>query len=142
LTGGVMALRPRKFPAMGGLAAYLESLEGYLKTGDEKPISLFTIGWQRIERAYGQPLSADVRQGLVAATTSFVLFEESERTGSPISDVQATIKACRKQANEFQMGLPSLESNGDSYAQLLISKNFNNPPLGDRLFKILHDLLT
>jgi hypothetical protein len=126
---------------MGGLAAYLVSLEGYLKSGDEKPISLVTIDWQKIERAYGQPLSADVRQDLVAAATSFVLFEESERTGSPLDDVQTTIEACRRYASKFQRGLPSLESVRGSYAQLFISKNFNDPPLGDRLFEILHDLL-
>jgi hypothetical protein len=137
-----MARRSRKLPAMDDLAAYLVNLGGYLKSGDEKPISLVTIDWQKIEQAYGQPLSADVRQGLVTAATSFVLFEGSERKGSPIGDVQTTIETCRSHASEFQRGLPSIESVRGSYAQLLISKNFNNPPLGDRLFEILHNLLT
>jgi hypothetical protein len=127
---------------MGGPAAYLVSLGDYHKSGDDKAISLFTIDWQKIERAYGQPLSATVREALVAATRFFVLFEESERTGAPIAHVQTTIKACKRGASKFQKGLPSLESVPESYvAQFFISKNFSNPPLGDRLFETLHNLL-
>jgi len=136
-----MARRSRKLPAFGGFARDLVNLGDYHRSGDEKAISLFTIDWRKIKRAYGQPLSADARE--VAATRSFVLFEESERTGAPIARVQTTIKACKRGASKFQNGLPSLESVPESYdAQFFISKNFSNPPLGDRLFEILHNLLT
>src|SRR5262245_1868060 len=73
LIGGVMARRSRKLPAMGGLAAYLVSLGDSLNRGDEKPISLVTIDWQKIEQAYGQPLSADVRQDLLRSGNIFRL---------------------------------------------------------------------
>jgi hypothetical protein len=119
-----MAKRSRKLPAFGGFARCLVNLGDYYRSGDEKAISLFTIDWRKIQRAYGQPLSADVQEALVAATRSFVLFEESERTGETVADVQKTIEACKRGASKFQNGLPSLESVPESYdAQFFISKN-------------------
>ena len=137
-----MAPRSWKLPAMGGLAAYLIRLGDYLKNGDEKQISVATFDWPKVERAYGRSLTAEVRNDLAAATRSFVLLEESERTGSRVADVQTKIEACQMRASEFHQALPSPETCGGGYARLFINKNFSNAPPGGKLFEILHGLLT
>jgi hypothetical protein len=130
-----MARRSRKLPASsGGPWNYL--------TG-EVPIPRFTINWQQIERAYGKKLSADVREAMFAATSFFVLFEESsERTGVPVPQAQTIIEGCKRRASEFQGALPSHESDGGLHAMLFITKNFNDNRVSYRLFGILHGLLT
>ena len=126
---------------MDGLAAFLVTLGDYVKRGDEKAIALVTPNWQKIERAYGRKLSGDVRSACFIATVSFVLFEESERTGSPVAHVRTTIEACKKRASELQKALRSLETCGGG-AQFFISKNFKDPPLRKRPFEVLHGILT
>jgi len=119
-----MPPRRRKLPSYSsGPWAHLVSLGEYVRRG-EKPPRLFTIDdWDPIERAYGEPLSADVRKELVATTESFVVFKEWEQ-GERLTDVQAKINACKKRASEFHRALRSLDS---SSASLFIAKNFNNP---------------
>jgi hypothetical protein len=126
---------------MDGLAAYLLRLGDYVTGGDEKTITLVTPDWQRIERAYGHRLSADVRSACVRATTTFVLFEKSERTGSPVADLRTTIRTCKKRASEFQKALPSLETCEGSYAQLFVSESMKDPTLKKRPFEIMHGIL-
>ena len=132
-----MARRSRKLPASsGGPWAYLTTL-----VPGETPISGLTIDWQEIERAYGKPLSADVRGALFATTKFFVLFEESERAGEPVGHAQTIIEACKRRASEFQKALPSHESDSGLHALFFIGKNFNDHRLGYRLFGILNGLL-
>jgi hypothetical protein len=133
-----MARPSRKLPASsGGPWAYLTNL-----VPGEAPISGLTIDWQEIERAYGKKLSADVRGAMFAATSFFVLFEESERTGVPVPQAQTIIEGCKRRASEFQGALPSHESDGGLHAMLFITKNFNDNRVSYRLFGILHGLLT
>src|SRR5262245_34951077 len=110
---------------MGGLADHLLRLGDWLREGDEKPIWLGTIDWEKIEHAYGQALSPDVRTACERATTSFVLWEESERTGATAASVRTIIEACQKRASEFQKLLSSPETSGGGYARWLITKNFS-----------------
>jgi hypothetical protein len=118
-----MPPRRRKLPSYSsGPWAYLVSLGEYVRRG-EKPPPLFTIDdWEPIEGAYGEPLSADVRKELVAATEFFVVFKEWEQ-GERLTDVQTKINACKKRASEFQRALGSLDSGS---ASLFIAKNLNN----------------
>jgi hypothetical protein len=136
-----MAKYSPKLPASsGGPGAYLVSLGDYVMGRAQKPPSRFAISrstWQQIERAYGEPLPTDVREALVKATEFFALFEECERAGERVIDVQKTIEACKRRASEFQRALPSLESDASRVAMFFISENFNDP----RLFGILHNLL-
>jgi hypothetical protein len=128
----------RRLPGSGGLFSYLVSL-----VPGEKPISRFTIDWPQIERAYGKPLSAEVRKAIDAATLFFVISEEPERTGKPVGEAQKIVEACKRCASEFHRALPSLQSDNEGYAAMhFISKNLNDPRLRDgKLFVGLHRVL-
>jgi hypothetical protein len=131
-----MARLSQKLPgSYRGAAAYLLSLSN-LFSGEE-PLSLFTINWQKIERAYGRSLSAEVRESLSSATRTFVLFEEPERTGKSVANVSRTIQAFKKRVSELQKAVPG----SDDIATMIISTNFNDRSLRDQPFRILHNLL-
>jgi hypothetical protein len=132
-----VARRSRKLPSgSGGLWGQLVNMG---QGGAPKPP--FTINWHQTEQAYGNPLSADVRKAVDAATFFFVLNEESERRGEPVTNVHAIIEACRKRATEFELAFPSHKSDEGIAAILFIQKNFDHPRLRDRLFESLHDML-
>jgi hypothetical protein len=132
-----MAQRPKKFPAMDGLARHLYRLGDFLKTGDAKSISYVAIDWQKAERGYGQQLSADVRQAITDTTNIFVLFEESESKGTTVASVRTTIEAFKKRVNELQKSLLHLRSEPD--ALVFIGGRFNDRNF--RSLRLLHDFL-
>jgi hypothetical protein len=132
-----MPRRSRKLPGSGGLFSYLASL-----VSGEAPPPLFSIDWQKIERAYGKPLSANVREAIVAATRFFVLNERPERRGKPVALVQTHIENCKTRAREFQAALPSFELDGDLHVISFIAKNYSDVRLSDgRLFVALQSFL-
>ncbi|MGH9547880.1 MAG: hypothetical protein ACRD3W_00845, partial [Terriglobales bacterium] len=83
-----------------------------------------------------------MRDALSRATQFFILFEESERSGERVADVQTTIKACKMRASELQRVLPSVESSRLGTAMFFISKNVDDPRLSNRLFGMLISLLS
>jgi prephenate dehydratase len=133
-----MPRRTGKLPASDGLFAYLASL-----APGEEPPSLFTIDWQKVERAYNRSLTAEVRDAMVSTTRFFVLSGSSERTGQPIGLVQTIIKACKRRASDLQRVLPSFESEDALHAVFFISKNYSDTRLADgRLFIAFQGFLT
>jgi hypothetical protein len=53
-------------------------------TSGEPDFKITEQNWQNIERAYRNSLSADLRNRILEATTSFVYFEVFERSAQPL----------------------------------------------------------
>jgi hypothetical protein len=115
--------------------------------GGDPQFAISDADWERIERALGKQLSADVRKTVHEATERFILFEPAERTAEPVADAEAIIKACKKSASNFQRTLQThafKSSDAAIYATGLIRKNFQDSRLDneERLFNPLSGLLT
>jgi hypothetical protein len=83
--------------------------------------------WQRIELAYGQPLSESVREAIFRVTQNYVLFDATERQAEPVANGEKLISAYKKAAknlvSEMQKGSPS---DAATYAQQHIKNHFED----------------
>ena len=114
--------------------------------GGDPRFAISEAGWERIERALGEQLSADVRKTVHEATRRFVLFEPAERTAEPVADAKAIIEACKKSASNFQRTLQAhafKSSDAGIYATHLIKKNFQDSRLdNEEGLHLLYHILT
>jgi hypothetical protein len=101
--------------------------------------------WQKIERAYRNSLSADVRNCILKATTSFVYFEVFERHAEPLQAAIERIESIKKLTGKLFPTLAAPASDGKVYANHLVKRHFDDPRLkmqrGD-LFHALCGVLT
>lgn len=105
----------------------------FASAGGEPDLTFSEADWQRIEQAYREPLSADVRSSVVEATQKFVYWEGFERKAEPVAKAQEFIAAYKRAA----MGLQQAMSTGGSSdartsARYLVMKHFQDPRLSDK----------
>ena len=134
-----MARRPRKLPWSSGrgLFAHLVRL-----VPGSAPNSRPTVDWKQIEQAYGETLSADVRESLVTATQIFILLEDSERAAEPLAHAHKAIDDIEADANRLQATLiRAMRSDAGILAIDLIERNFESSPLSGSFFPTLTTLL-
>jgi hypothetical protein len=100
--------------------------------------------WQKIERAYQNSLSADVRKRIFEATMSFVYWEVFERA-KPRRVAIERIEAIKKATGNLSQILAVLASDASVHVNHLVKKHFRDPRLtmqrGD-LFHALDGVLT
>ena len=134
-----MARRPRKLPWSSGrgLFAHLVRL-----VPGSAPNSRPTVDWKQIEQAYGETLSADVRESLVTATQIFILLEDSERAAEPVAHAQKAIDSIEADANRLQATLTRvMGSDAGVFAIDLIERHFDASHLRGTFLPTLTTLL-
>jgi hypothetical protein len=65
-------------------------------SGGDPEFSLTNKQWKKIERAYGHPLTDDVKQAIVGVTIKYLLFEPFERSADPVSLERKRVVTVRK----------------------------------------------
>ena len=82
--------------------------------------------WRRLETAYGRQLIAGVRAAILAATKTFLSYEEAERTVEPRSDAKKWAKTCKAAADKLwrAMTISSKERDAPAFAQGLVAESF------------------
>lgn len=113
-----------------------------------EPVLTVAENWLQIEKEYGHNLSQDVRQKILQASTSFVYFEEFERTASSVNEAAAYVSSIKSAANTLQkklLGSSNSSSDARTYARSIITQKFDDPRLiqsNNNLFDALHGVLT
>ncbi len=83
--------------------------------------------WQRIEVAYGHPLSETMRRKIRAATREYLDWAQFELTAGPNSQTAARVKAIKSAAREFLESVlrcpPKIGRDADYFARALICKH-------------------
>lgn len=113
-----------------------------------EPVLTVSDNWPQIEKEYGRKLSPDVRQHILKASTSFVYFEEFERTAPPVNEAAAYVSSIKSAANTLQkklFGSSKSSSDARTYARSIIKQKFDDPRLiqsNNNLSDALHGVLT
>jgi hypothetical protein len=79
--------------------------------------------WQRIEKAYGQKLSPEVRRDIREKTQEFVDRAEFEKNAEPVSDARDRINTIMGAASSLRSALDGGDHDADIYARTLIKKH-------------------
>jgi len=96
-------------------------------------LTIGSASWRLIEKAYGTPLPAKLREEIVGATEAFLFFEGFERTGESPAKVKVILEAHDKAATRFfneLFGGPASFSDAGIYAHYLIDNNFGRAKSG------------
>jgi hypothetical protein len=114
-------------------------------SGGEPDFKITEQNWQKIERAYRNPLSAAVRNCILKATTSFVYFEVFERRAEPLRVAIERVKSIKRATGNLFLTLAAVASDAKVYADHLVKRHFEDSRLamqrGD-LFYALGGVLT
>jgi hypothetical protein len=100
--------------------------------GREK-VTISDRDWQRIERAYGQKLSLEVRGDIHEKTQEFVDRAEFEQNAEPVSDARDRISTIIRAAGSLRSALDGGDHDADSHARTLIKKHLKKK--GDAIKK-------
>ena len=75
--------------------------------------------WTKIENEYGEKLSKDVREKIVAATRDYVFWAMMELNARPAAEYEALAKSLIKRADDFHSVLQQLLKGGDTERWLI-----------------------
>jgi hypothetical protein len=106
-----------------------------------KPI--FTLSeqdWQKIERAYSNSLSSDVRSRILDATTSFVYSEVFERHAESLRTAIKRIESIKKATGHLCLTLAAPASDAKVYADDLVKRHLDDPRLAMQRGDLFHAL--
>jgi len=114
-------------------------------SGGESDFKITKQNWQKIERAYRNTLSADVRDRILKATTAFVNFEVFERNAEPLQVAIERVESIKKATGNLYLTLFAVASDAKVYADHVVKKYFDDPRLAVQrrdLFYALGGVLT
>jgi hypothetical protein len=142
-------LAPRRHDRVGGGWAVVMARSAPtipIASASGKPnFTLTEQNWQKIERAYRNSLSSDVRTRILEATRSFVYSEVFERHGEPLRAAIERIESIKKATGNLSRTLAAQASDAKLYADHLVKRHFHDSRLamqrGD-LFQALGGVLT
>jgi hypothetical protein len=115
VTVALMGKRAPKLP--------VASAGGGKKEERRKVVAITDSGWRRIEKAYGQKLSPQVRRDIHEKTQEFVDRAEFEQNAEPWSDARDRITTIINAASSLRSTIDSGTHDADIYACSLIKKH-------------------
>jgi hypothetical protein len=105
-------------------------------SGGDPKFSPTNEQWKQIERAYGHTLTDNIRQGIVAATINFLLFEPSERVVEPVSLARERVLTVQKAAKcVYDALITAPATPATVYAHHLIKRHFADETFWSRKFR-------
>jgi hypothetical protein len=96
-------------------------------------VTITDSDWRRIEKAYGQKLSPEVRRDIREKTQEFVDRAEFEKNAEPVSDARDRINTIMGAAGSLRSALDGGDHDADVYARTLIKKHLRKK--GDAIKK-------
>jgi hypothetical protein len=107
--------------------------QGFFRLLTRKVVDITDNDWQRIEKAYGQKLSPEVRRDIREKTQEFVDRAEFEKNAEPVSDARDRINTIMGAAGSLRSALDGGDHDADVYARTLIKKHLRKK--GDAIKK-------
>jgi hypothetical protein len=117
----------------------------FASASGEPDFKITDQNWHNIERAYRNSLSADVRNRILEATTSFVYFEVFERRAEPLRVAIERVESIKTATRNLFLTLMAVASDAKVYADHLVKRHFEDARLaiqGGDLFHALGGVLT
>jgi hypothetical protein len=116
------------------------------EVGRSLELSLTAESWDKIQAAYGYPLSNTVRQAIVEATNNYLASEVFERNAKPSKPVIDMVEAIKAASDNLRKKLSPAGGESGAFAQSVIrqylsSKHLQVEPY-EQVFQVLGEVMS